>query len=198
MYNFAAAYKRLSDAEKAIKDNDDAIRQARSDRDFYSEDWYKKKELGAKIDELKALREPLRQAASSIRAEIDRQSSLQTAAKAKAKQDLDLSRAAASKLATINALQGKAGQDQIQETQAEQQSQYGAMQQVANAAAPTPPATAQQPQPPSGVLPAFTKFSGLGASQMRGQVSAPPQNVTGTQQNAFTLPNAQGLKFGGT
>ena len=198
MYNFAAAYKRLSDAERAIKDNDDAIRQARSDRDFYSEDWYKKKELGAKIDELKALREPLRQAASSIRAEIDRQSSLQTAAKAKAKQDLDLSRAAASKLATINALQGKVGQDQIQEAQADQQSQYGAMQQVANAAAPTPPATAQQPQPPSGVLPAFTKFSGLGGSQVRQQMSAPPQNAIGTQQNAFTLPNVQGLKFGGT
>jgi len=43
----------------------------------------------------------------------------------------------------------------------------------------------------------FTKFSGLGAAQMRQQMAAPPQNATGTTQNAFTLPNAQGLKFGG-
>jgi len=196
MFDLIASNVRLTELEGLLREYDYQIQKMRNERE-YSEDRAQQAELTRQINFAKAQRDKTNQQISSLKSSIsgfaksqDKQAAASQTAAAKTK-------AAVSKLADINAAQAQIGAQQSYQAQAAKPD-AGAMQQVASAAAQTPPATAQQPQQPAGVLPAFTKFSGLGASQMRQQMSAPSQNVTGTQQNAFTLPNAQGLKFGGS
>ena len=196
MFDLIASNVRLTELEGVLREYEYDIEKMRRERE-YSDDRVQQAELTRQINFAKAQLDKTKQQISSLKSSISGFAKSQDKQSQASRTAAEKTKSAVSKLADINAAQAQIGAQQTYQAKAEKPD-AAAIQQVASVAAPTPPATAQQPQPPSGVLPAFTKFSGLGASQMRQQMSAPSQNVTGTQQNAFTLPNAQGLKFGGT
>ena len=204
MPDIASTKVRLAELENQKKSIEADIKYKRSLRSgYYKDDEYQKGVLSDEIDADKASIQKIEAQISGARALINQLQSQQQARQASEIKTLAMQKDAAARLKQINADQlvgqkskpplGGMSPDASAEPSA---GAYGSVQQAANAASPVQQQSAQVQQQ-AAAMPAFTKFSGLGGQQMRGQVSAPPQNVIGQQQNAFNLPNAQGIKFGG-
>jgi hypothetical protein len=194
MFDLIAANVRLVELEKQKRDLENNIKDYRNEREF-SEDQFRKNELTKFIEASKSDINKLKESIRDTNNSINNWTRQKTIQEQQSQQKATAAKAAVSKLSDVNASQFALGKKQEDLGKAE--TQQAAIQNAANISAPAPKSQTEQQQAPAAAYPAFTKFSGLGATQMRQQQAAPPQNVTGTTQNAFTLPNAQGLKFGG-